>query len=569
MFQGIDFTDTGFELVYFQQIFSDPASVSYWFHLWLTNVIGGIWNILFGWGGLLSFKFGAVIIFWLTAYCVYLIYKGLIIPKYLFPAMFMGMLFHFIGKISVIHYNNVSTLFLLLGAYFMFHGIDKKSRLFIFLSGAIFILAAAARFPNIMSLAFIIVPVYAWILNKSSKKNLIKDMASFILGVLAASVAVTIAMVLLGHFQLYWHSVIELFSSSNEKLSGYSGGLMLRRFYVDWKRAVLYALIMIFFSFYAAFVLRYIKNIYINFFCQIIFSVIALLCSTLRSYSNVDVIQYTAIGFIALTCLGIFFLEKKYDKQKILALMSILLLSILSIGSDTGMQVGTYAILFGIPLTLWYWFELNETRIILSLNQEKTTRRIIFNLSGVSRRYIISIISSILIIYGVSYVFLNEYRDNRLRWKMNTPVNTQKLIGVLTTKKRSESIESLLLELNKYVKSGDIILTYESIPMVYFLTETRPYLYNSWPIQYLPAEFDYALNKARAEHPELPVAVLATVETRSNTWPNSGSVHMDERSIANRSALYQFFEAEGYNKVWNNEAFQILVPPAELKGRSN
>jgi hypothetical protein len=242
--------------------------------------------------------------------------------------------------------------------------------------------------------------------------------------------------------------------------------------------------------------------------------------------------------------------------------MTIILLGICSIGSDTGIKFATHIMLFGFPLTLWYWFNPAETRITLSFNQENQIRQLSMDLSSRSKKYIISFILVIFSLYSIPYIFLNTQRDNGLRWKMNTAVDAPKFFGVLTTRERAQAIESLLVELNKYVKPGDIMLTYESIPLVYFLTETRPYLYNSWPIQYLPSEFDYALGKARTDRSELPVAVLATVEMRSQNWPQSGGLHMDEGSIANRYTLHRFLDAEGYRKIWNNEAFEILVPPS-------
>jgi hypothetical protein len=169
----------------------------------------------------------------------------------------------------------------------------------------------------------------------------------------------------------------------------------------------------------------------------------------------------------------------------------------------------------------------------------------------------------IYIAYAVPFTLRNVYRDISLRWWMNSFVDHPMLRGMLTTPERAAAIEALTAELGKQIHPGDILLTYESIPMVHFLTNTQPYLYNPWPILYLPVEFKKYLDKARRERPEFPLAVLAKVETRSSGWPRSGSVNNTETAKADRAILRAFFEEEKYEKIWENGAFEIFAPPGK------
>ena len=56
IFQGLNFTDSGFAAVFYQRIFSDPSSVQYNFTYWLTGIIGGGWLQLFPGLGLLGLR---------------------------------------------------------------------------------------------------------------------------------------------------------------------------------------------------------------------------------------------------------------------------------------------------------------------------------------------------------------------------------------------------------------------------------------------------------------------------------------------------------------------------------
>ena len=174
------------------------------------------------------------------------------------------------------------------------------------------------------------------------------------------------------------------------------------------------------------------------------------------------------------------------------------------------------------------------------------------------KRAVITCVLACYIGYSVPFVFRNVYRDNSLRWKMTQTIDHPLLRGVYTTPERAEVVRGLLSELEQRVQPGDILLTYESIPMLNFITQTKPYLYNPWPILYLPLEFTRNLEKARRER-LLPIAVLAKVEMRSSSWPKSGAVNQAETAKITRSLLHTFLAENSYKKVWENETFEILV----------
>ena len=55
-FQGFDLCDEGWTMTAYQQIFICPQSVEYNFLYYVTLLVGGLWEKLFGWGGYLSFR---------------------------------------------------------------------------------------------------------------------------------------------------------------------------------------------------------------------------------------------------------------------------------------------------------------------------------------------------------------------------------------------------------------------------------------------------------------------------------------------------------------------------------
>jgi hypothetical protein len=69
------------------------------------------------------------------------------------------------------------------------------------------------------------------------------------------------------------------------------------------------------------------------------------------------------------------------------------------------------------------------------------------------------------------------------------------------------------------------------------------------------------MDKARLERPVLPVIVLAKVQIRSKTWPDHNGVSADGTAARDREILRAFIQKENYRRVWENDVFQVLIPP--------
>jgi len=80
---------------------------------------------------------------------------------------------------------------------------------------------------------------------------------------------------------------------------------------------------------------------------------------------------------------------------------------------------------------------------------------------------------------GLVSGYQEVYRDqppHQLIAKFNAP----KLHGIISTPDRVTAVEDLLNFLSTKLNRGDILLAYDSIPLLYFLTDTRPALNHTW-----------------------------------------------------------------------------------------
>ena len=82
---------------------------------------------------------------------------------------------------------------------------------------------------------------------------------------------------------------------------------------------------------------------------------------------------------------------------------------------------------------------------------------------------------------------------------MHYEVNNEHVKGIYTTKSRAKDIDELLAQSALYIKPEDYVLTYDCIPMFYYLTDTKPYMQNPGPgymmMQFLRKNYTHHLRK--------------------------------------------------------------------------
>jgi hypothetical protein len=550
MFQGLDFTDTGWALSNYQWAFVDPQCVSYWFHLWLLNIVGGAWNALFSGLGLLGMRLGAVVLFWTACWFVYRTFKDLIPPLAILGGLALGVIGTFTGRIIVIHYNNVSVLFMIASGCFTLLGIDRGKRWSLFVGGLLGVLSAFARIPNVLVLSAVLLLLFESIRTRRLSRDQIVGMAVYCGGVVAGVVLAFVVMYALGHLGLYLSALHDLFADTRiEGNQRYGVFAMLKRFMKQHIRAI-YRGSLVFAVFWVAAQLRMrIRRPVL----QALFAGAVMLLVAfwkVRQWQG-DATMWISLGFAYGTGLLILISDTNASIKRATLFMFILLMT-LSVGSDTGMRVANYGLVFVMPLLVWYW-AMGNAEIALP-RRNRVVEKV---LGSRLRRSFALLAIGAYALTGIALLYVDIYRDSGDRLRMIATVNHPRLRGIFTTPERARATQELLDELHRYVSPGDYLLTYGSIGMVQYLAGTRPYGQNSWLDLYVPSQIETKFKEDRARLASLPVAVIARRQTRSKVWPRSEELSPNEMD---GPFVRGFLETNGYSVVWENEMFAILVP---------
>jgi hypothetical protein len=544
VWQGLDFTDMGFMLSSYQQFYLNPDSNIYFLINWLTIFIGYWSGETFG-GGVIVYKLSATFI---IAICSWLSYSSL---SYIFGrswclALFIFISFLFITKANGnwINYNNLTSLFYLIGGIALFHGLNNNRIFLILLSGLVFGINIFIRFPNILGFSLIgIIFLFSYIVKLNFKKSILLSL-SFLIGWILGILLILLLILLHGHQDYYLQSLMLILGKTSENASLYSGFNLLKMLIKDQLLAFVLGGCWLLITFFVlSFSINNKKNIY---FINILF-----VGFTIYIFELFNIWIWMIPGILYYSLFIIIIKNWKNSKEiTLLAVISLFILIITPLGSGNGIHNAIYGSWLALPLVLnWFWLQsttknLNDMRWPrFQINIKNTLITLIFSISLFS------------ILKSLSYV----YRDSQNRLELKYNINHPLLKGVYTTYARSIVVNELLLELNKWVKPGDILFAYPQIPMVNFLKKTTSWLSNPWPVLQAQSNPFEKIKNFDIGSQKLPVIVRSKGDTGIDSWPLD-CVRDKKNNIEIKWKEYDRFTEKYYNLVWSNNFFEILIP---------
>ncbi|RKZ58233.1 MAG: hypothetical protein DRQ99_25765 [Candidatus Parabeggiatoa sp. nov. 3] len=560
----------GYSLSHYQLIFQDSKSFVSGNVLWLTNVIGGLWWKAFSFLGVIGFKLLWLLVIWACFYISYRLLRPYASKSILGWALFITLL-AVSNRINWFDYNTITSLLYLAGAWALLQGLGLPSRPFIIASGFLLGISVFARFPNILAISLATIILIHGIIVNNSLRVIRNNLLFFALGVIGSFTVVLAIMEWLNHRQMFIEAVQSLFISAKDVHSDYSSSHLLYLFIKDQSLALLFGTISLLTVLCFSALGRRLqpKLWWISIFALIGGSAIITFLSlwwlaTIGLIENLAVTIYfiwkvfwrwmvTGIIYIILLAY-IFAIIKQSIAYRILALVGLCVLILVPLGSATGMYNAIHGMWLALPIVLLFFMQ-GTTSAIKNWKWHQQT-------FDYGRRLII-----VTLVLASIAQFSYTYRDSRNRLEMTTTVEHPYLRGVLTTKERAVVMQELLDELKNYVKPGDVLFAYENISLIYFLTQTRPYLYHTWSMLEVPSNFQKLIKKAETKQQYYPIVVRAKASTLlgTSTWPDKVTELSSYGSmISNRKLAEDFLKRHEYIKVWENSFFEILQPLSKL-----
>lgn len=570
LFQGIDFADEGFHAAFYQQIFSNPESMVTNFMYWLTGIVGGSFYYFFPDLGLIGLRIQGILIIFSTMVIVYFFLKKYINILPLRLSTLILILFT-VNEIKEMHYDTLAAFLNICSAYFLFNGLKDNKNIRIALSGVFISLSMFTRLPSIVLLVIFLAIVYHGFIRKQKLIYVIRQVFVLFGGFVVMTIAVLGFMKLIGHLSYYYETLQIVFGWSGSSEDSHNLKRLIVQFVKDYSKSIIYGLFLILsmfalikidnfqthqFKFKTKFTYQSIK-------AGIVAITIYLLISQHFTYSSA-ITLFSGISLI--TAIIILLNQNVKNEIKLLAFIGSLVLFFEPFGSAGGIATaGRHSLWIIFPLAVDYIFSIKTIGGKLKISGEKQDYSIDFESTRTQvntfKHYFIGL--CLLVTLYFSYYY--PYFDMSDRIKMTSGIENKLAKGIYTTKERAQVINELLKESATYVKKDDYVFAYDCIPMYHFLTETRPYIGNTWPWLYVPEVFDIKLKKAKYRSKVLPVIILQNMSTLSTNWPQNAEnkITRTPPEQLRDSVMFEFIRNNNYKKVWKNLAFEILLPDTE------
>jgi len=544
IFLGLIPADEGWMLSSYQNLFSHPQSTSYTFLYYNTILIGGVWNLIFGGYGILSFRILFIICELLKALLVYLILRkhcnkwGILIGYMLL--IYKGNFYNYF------YYDQLTSLICLLAILFIVKSLENRSWLYMLIGGAIVGINVFTRIPNIALCALILVLVLYWIHTKDLPETWRLFLAA-VGGFFAGCLFMALLMLCLGHFSIFVNNLTSGFAASSSSDSTHNLSSMATTYIYQlqdiWmKVAAIIACSACLFVLQKKFKQH---GLLLSGLCLFVVFMLLIACRRFSQSNEINYEnQYAILTFMLLYAL--IYMRKEIAH---IALLALIMVYAVPLGADYGYGSNCiyHAMCLAMPASIAIFVELVMER-------------------GKQFHYTVTLPMALCLFFiiGVNQPIryakrtMAEYKTLRTK-NAGYRVNSSLADNIILSEELAGSLNTILSELQPYVKPDDKLLVFQSTPILHYLTQTQPYIENSWPWTFTSDDMERHFYKALQENIQLPVIVREKYDDPN--WDNSNAPESRKHKNKKIKLIQDFIQDNGYIVVWEDKTFQLLLPP--------
>jgi hypothetical protein len=466
-------------------------------------------------------------------------------PSHLLAAMVLLTVFfkRLIG-FDWIGYYELTALFYLAGAALLFCGLVRHRKLLVLLAGVVLGAGIFVRLPNVLGLALgSAVWLQAWAC-RWTWREAFAGSAWFAGGFGLGGALIWGLIALHGDGAIYTQSIQAISSLARDAGSHHPGSGLLKRFISDHVRAFAAALpLVVVGGWLAGWVSR--QKVFLA-SAAVSAGALLLACALYHKWWCAWIVP----GLCYVVLIAVVVRESRKDRRlALLGFIAGLVLLLAPLGSGVGIPFAVFGMWLALPLSL----------MVLWRSPEMTLGR--FSIQARGLRVSALTLGLALLFQSLASAWCGTWRDSNHRLAMTHWIPHPLLIGTFTTAERAKVVAELLDAMPHFAKPGDEVLACNSLPLLHFLTGTRPWLGDPWP-DVVDAKRIAALIRQKEETGAgLPCIVRATGSTWASSWPVAPQPLVTAwHQAETRRVLAEFEQRHGYVRAWANDFFEILTP---------
>lgn len=543
--QGLDFADEGFSLTFYQNIYTHPADVEYLFLYYLTGLIGGIWEMLFGWMG----TYGYRILFALTSGGIVLTTFAILKPYFKTSTIFLGTMACTLWPGLCLYYFNhdcLTILLFLLTIYAMTKGL-QGNKLAWWTMGFILIINGLTRLPNWALCILIFIPLveatYSGQYYKAGKNTL-----RIVGGMAIASSVVLLIMCLMQHFTLWLSAVSSLFVMSGDASDTHGIKNLIASYSYTYKgifTSTLYGLLICIIYIIAS------KHIKVK-GCK---PIIGIVCAALF-YALLNRNIYAMWGAVTAASFIYAIINRHNSTYLILALSALTALIIIPLGGDSYANICNSCMWLGMPMLI----DLIRRPIKCNINLDDNRHyNYCITIDDSTSRPIHLMAGAAFILYVATHSVC--YFDNGSRLLKTHRPKIASVATTFTSQERAQLTDHIVTVTLQHRMPGNYLLIFDNAPMLHYLTGLQPYLGSPWSTFWGTEMFNQQLFNAEHSSRQLPLIAIPHFFYKDLSETDYLSALEHPELYQKALLLADFIKRNGYYEAYSDPYITLLKVP--------
>ena len=475
--QGIDHTDLGFSNTFYQNIFTHPDAMPYYFNYYLTGLVGGFWYQLLGFTGVLGFRLLEALVLTASIFFVYKAFERQIHNTRSIVIAVAGSFF-FPAIVTTFHYNTLTLFCLSLAAWCYARSLYGRQLLWTYMSGLVLGFCFFVRTGNGALVLLLFIPV-VYALATSQRSLIIRLGGTMLGGMLTACAIIFSIMAVLGHLGYFVAGLDEVLGYYSDKGILSSLGMLLAIYLKSYVNILLQMLALVGLG------ALYLQGSRLNNSWSGPLGILLIIASIVLIATSLPYLS--ALALYTLLCIPILYaITPKEDKLIAVFVMA-----------------GTYIYPFGSENGIASIFHWTAALLIIPAAIG------VYHTSRIVRRGVLicSIyIGAVMLWRAIPYT----YGEETPRWESTECIGNS-MLNTFISQDKAEDYRHILPIINKYKYSSTNIpwlLLGNQAAELYYATETLPFLGTTQLKTFTGAALYRRLEQQSEKHHCLPVVVF-------------------------------------------------------------
>lgn len=517
IFWSLEPLDPGYYLTSYDNIFDAPECVSDTFGQYLTNILGGCIINLFPSIGLVGFRLIGTALILLSVVLVFYTFKQEIkVSHILLGSSLVVICYAHVSNGNTFNNGILSCFLYVCAITVLYKGLLSGNSLLFLLSGVIVGANIFVRIPNLLGLLLSVVILFSIIIQGRGNKLEWKECLVFILGVLLGVSFVVAIMLLLEHEHIFLQSLVGLSHSATSPESSHSMiVLVISQFYTYYNGIV--SICLFFGVFY---IMKRVERYYWAKWTLFVLASLFLFYHIYLDITSNNTWALAIVGCLMIIC-------RHRDNLSLIAALGLFMLIIEPIGTNSGYGQASLPALIAAPVAS-----------MAVINKDNI--------------YFVMVACLAILMKTIKQGNFNEFGPlYEKKYKIESP----ECSFLYTTQDRAKVLNESLPELKKYIHEKDTLLIYDALPILNYLTHTRPAGGNSVP-GYSLGYFDrLSMMNYR------PKILVHKFETFGNWEMQTRNIIIDDLgNNTEEMTINRYLTINNYKVVWENPYFILLLP---------